>query len=130
MAINLKWREVTLPALDQALSSGQTCYVPPELRPSWARALSSVTGSWLYYSGGALRTSTSSLSTTDAQARMDVERFDPSNPALLKYDRYLFIKMIDGRVFQMGPFKDVDYGHHLDKRPNWTAQYSSASTQL
>ena len=59
------------------------------------------------------------------QAYMDVERRGPTDPGLLKYDRYLFIKMVDGRVFQAGPFKDVEYGHHLRQRPAWLGEYMS-----
>ncbi len=62
---------------------------------------------------------------------MDTERrFDPTDPTLLKYDRYYYVKMNDGRVFQLGPFKNVDYGHHLHERPEWTRQYSSNSASL
>ena len=35
MTRELQWREVDVPALNQALSSGQTYYVPPELMPDW-----------------------------------------------------------------------------------------------
>ena len=59
-----------------------------------------------------------------------MERLDLSDPELLKYDRYYFIKMADSRVFQMGPFKDLDYGHHLRARPGWTLDYSSDSASL
>jgi len=48
----------------------------------------------------------------------------------LKYDRYYFIKMVDQRVFQMGPFKNVDDGHHLRERPRWALDYSSESASL
>jgi len=61
---------------------------------------------------------------------MDVERTDPSDPGLLKYDRYVFVRMVDGRVFQAGPYKDLDYGHHLRARPSWTRSYSSQSGSL
>lgn len=130
MSQDLRWREVGLPALNAALSSGRTYFLPGELRPEWTQQLPTVTAAWLYYEGGPLLGSTGSLSTSAAQARMDVERFDPSDPNLLKYDRYYFVRMVDDRVFQLGPFKDQDYGHHLRQRPQWTQQYSSRSTGL
>jgi hypothetical protein len=115
----LKWREVDFPALQSALSSGHTYFVPPELRPPWAQELPTVKGAWLHYVGGQLAGSTGSLNTQAANARLDTERLDPASPELLKYDRYYLTQMSDGRVFQLGPFKDLDYGHHLRERPAW-----------
>lgn len=119
-----------MPALSAALSSGHTYFVPTELRPSWAQPLQTISGAWLHFTGGDPAASTGSLSTTGAHARMDTERFDSTNPGFLKYDRYYYVKMEDGRVFQLGPFKDVDYGHHLRERPQWAAQYSSNRASL
>ena len=130
MTRELQWREVDVPALNQALSSGQTYYVPPELMPDWAQGLKTVSGVWLHYHRGQPAGSTVSLSTSQAQARLDIERFDPTDAGLLKYDRYYFIKMVDQRVFQIGPFKNVDYGHHLRERPRWALDYSSESASL
>ena len=125
-----KWKEVSFPVFQQVLSSGQTYFVPPELRPEWAQNLNTVSGAWLYYYGGRPRASTRSLSTSAVNAHVDVERFDPTDTGLLKYDRYFYIKMDDGCVFQAGPWKDVDYGHHLRRRPDWAEQYSSESATL
>ena len=124
---DLQWREVGLPALHAAVSSGCTQFVPPELRPQWAQQLPSVTGAWLYYEGGIPLGSTGSMSTQQAQARLDIERTDPP---VLKYYRYFFVELSDGRVFQLGPFKDLDYGHRLHSRPEWTRAYPSSSSAL
>lgn len=130
MSAQPKWREVGLPAFSTALSSGQTYFVPPELRPGWARALPTMSGAWLHFVGGQPPASTGSLSTQVAQARMDTERFDPTQTGLLKYDRYYYVRMQDGRIFQLGPFKELEYGHHLMERPDWTRAYSSNSGGL
>ena len=128
MGRDLRWREVNLPALNAALSSGATVFLPPELRPPWMQQLPTVTGAWIYYEGGETAASTSSLSTNAAHARVDMERFDPASTDLLKYDRYYFVRTRDDRVFQLGPFKNVEYGHHLRERPPWVAQLIPGST--
>ena len=130
MPPRLKWREVELPALEAAFSSGQTYFVPPELRPEWMQQVKVVSAAWLYFEGGPAAPSTASLSPQSAQVRVDVERIDSADPGLLKYDRYYFVKMCDGRVFQWGPVKDVEYGHHLRTRPSWITQYISPPGRL
>jgi hypothetical protein len=56
-----------------------------------------------------------------------VERTVPEAPAL-RYYRYLYIKMEDGRVFQAGPIKDLEYKRHRDQRPPWLDSYNARST--
>jgi hypothetical protein len=127
---DLRWKEVGLPALQTARSSGYTYFVPPTLRPAWAQQLKAVTGAWMYYYGARSAASTASLSTGIAAAHLDVEREDPSDPELLKYDRYFYVQTSDGRVYQAGPWKSLDYGHHLRRRPECLARYSSDSRGL
>ena len=116
-----------MPALDEALSTGCVHSLSREAMPNWAREVKTVTGAWLYFQGGVHAVSTGHLSTGGVHAYVDVERYDPANP-IFKYDRYFFIRMVDGRVFQAGPFKDIEYGHHRDDRPHWLGDYCSEST--
>ena len=125
MTVDLRWREVDFPALSSVHSSGQTCFLEHQDRPEWARKVLNMGGAWVFYLGGQLATSTASLSTALAVAWMDTERVHLTDLGLLKYDRYFFVRMNDGRTFQRGPFKDLDYGHHLRKRPRCLEQYSS-----
>ena len=47
----------------------------------------------------------------------------------LRYNRYDFARTIDGRVFQWSvPDRDVEYGHHREKRPPSFGSYRSTST--
>ena len=126
MSSDFDWKEVGMEALTTALSSGATTPVAPELLPDWIDDMPGFTGAWLYYGGGAPALSTESLSTLDAQASMDVERRDGE---LLKFYRYYYMLMEDGRVFQFGPVKDMEYGHHLKEQPDWIAEYSSNSSR-
>jgi hypothetical protein len=103
------WKEVELPLLHTALSTGRATELTRDEMPGWAQEVPAVSGAWLYYEGG---------------AHLDVERQHDRRPPF-RYDRYLLVKMRDGRVFQLGPDKDVDYGHHLDTRPDWIDKYRS-----
>ena len=98
------WNQVDIGVLDEALSTGRTVALRREQMPSWTQDFTQVTGAWLRYEGGVPLDSTSGLSTTVAQAELIVERQHAEAPQF-RYDRHLFVKMADGRVFQAGPYK-------------------------
>lgn len=123
----MDWKEIPLPALDGILSTGEAQRLDREAWPSWARATPAFSGAWLTWVGGPLATSTGSLSTENVQAHVDFER-QAEDPAPLRYYRYLYVKMNDGRVFQAGPFKDLEYNRHREERPSWLAPYVEPST--
>jgi len=118
------WKEVDLPVLEAALSTGRIKELTRDEMPGWTRSVPAVSAAWLYYEGGSPLDSTGSLSTEDFHARIDIERQYPVSPRL-RYDHYLFVKMADDRVFQLGPDKDVEYGHHHEVRPDWLDRYRS-----
>jgi hypothetical protein len=118
------WKEVELPLLQAALSTGRARELTRDEMPVWAQTVPEVSGAWLYYEGGAALDSTGSLSTSDVHAHLDVERQRDDSPRF-RYDRYFLVKMRDGRVFQLGPDKDVEYGHHHETRPDWIDKYRS-----
>jgi len=47
-----------------------------------------------------------------------------STPQQRRYYRFLYAKMDDGRVFQAGPFKELEYERHRDERPPWFSSYT------
>jgi hypothetical protein len=79
-------------------------------------------GAWFSPLDGELAVSTAALSTGNVLASVDFERTATTAPAL-RYYRYLYVKMMDGRVFQAGPFKDLEYKRHRDRRPPWLDSY-------
>jgi hypothetical protein len=121
------WNEVDLSVLNEALSTGRMSALTREQMPPWARSAPSVTGAWFAYHGGEPLGSTTDLSTGVAHAHMIVERHHQRAPHF-RYDQHLFVKMADGRIFQAGPYKDVDFGHHHESRPDWLDEYYSGST--
>ena len=67
------------------------------------------------------------LSSGDAWAHLDMERQDQRSPSH-RYYRHVLSRTIDGRVFQLGPFKDLEYERHRDERPFWLGSQPSWST--
>jgi hypothetical protein len=43
-------------------------------------------------------------------------------------DRYYYISLEDGSFWQSGPYKDLDYEHHLTERPSFLDQYPRSSS--
>jgi hypothetical protein len=125
--MTLMWKETQLPALDKLLSTGEAQPLPREDWPEWARSKSEYTGVWLYPVLDPLALSTGNLSTDNVHSFLDAER-SANKGSPLRYYRYLYIKMIDGRVFQAGPFKDLEYERHRYERPSWLEAYRSTST--
>jgi len=123
----MKWKKTCVPALETVLSTGQAQPLAPDAWPLWTRRKPDFSGAWYTYVGGPLATSTGTLSTGNVQAYIDIER-KASQPPPLRYDRYLYAKVHDGRVFQAGPIKDVEYGHHREQRPSWLAPCIPPST--
>ena len=106
-----------MPALQTLLSTGEAQPLPSETWPAWARTTPGFSGAWFSYVGGSPATSTGTLSTGNVHGYVDIER-TAQEPPTLRYYRYLYVKMTDGRVFQAGPLKDLEYDRHREERPS------------
>jgi hypothetical protein len=122
-----KWNEIGLPALNNLLSTGQLQALPPSRRPGWMQNARGFAGAWITPLDGPQAASSGVLSSGLAQAELLAERRDPKPPTH-RYYRYIYCQLIDGRVFQGGPSKDIDFGHHLNSRPPWLGSPKSTST--
>jgi hypothetical protein len=127
MANKLKWREVQTSVLEKALSTGHAHKLSCEEMPTWAQDSHVVTEAWLYAESCKLIESTGALSTEHVHGHLFVERQHPESPNF-RYDQYLLVQIVDGRVFQHGPHKDIEFGHHHDERPSWLTELLSRST--
>lgn len=123
----MKWKKIRVPALETTLSTGQYQPLPREDWQDWAQKNAEMSAAWLSYVGGPVAMSTGTLSTGNVQVYIDIERRDRRSPAL-RYYRYPCAMIIDGQVFQCGPFKDVEYGHHHQQRPSCLPPYITRST--
>lgn len=93
----------------------------------WAQGSTKFTGAWLTVTDGPLATSTNELSTASGQAFIDLERTAPQSPDL-RYYRFLYVQMADGRVFESSPIKNLEYERHRDERPSWLMTYATKSS--
>ena len=124
----MNWKEIDAPALGCILSTGEAQPMPRDAWPAWARTAPEFSGAWLYPVLSPPAGSTGALSTEHLNAYIDLERQADGGGAPLRYYRYFYARMADGRVFQAGPFKDLDYERHRDARPPWLDNYRSEST--
>jgi hypothetical protein len=115
---NPNWKIVTGSVFGEALSTGQLQPIELDRMPAWTREAPTVTGAWASGTSFAPAGSTSDLSTSRPNVRGFVERQHRHAPTH-RYDRYIYVKLVDGRVFQSGPYKDVEFGHHHTSRPPW-----------
>jgi len=118
----MEWKEVSLPAFETTLSTGQNQPLPREYWAKWAQMKYDYPDAWSTWVGGPLAMSTGTLSTGNVQVSIDMERMSEW-PPFRRYYRYHYVKIIDGRVFQSSPIKDVEYGHHHERRPTCLPSY-------
>jgi len=123
----MNWKEISLPAFKNALSTQEAQPLARDQWPGWAQAAPDFAAAWYTPLDAPVNTSSGTLSTGSAQAYIDMER-TASKPPTLRYYRFVYCQMIDGRVFQAGPFKELEYERHRDERPPWLASYRSTST--
>ena len=122
------WNEVNLPILGtDSLSTGAMYSLSRDQAPPWMRKVPFITAAWLSLQGGETVTSTSALSTGNIHATVIVERQHPEG-APLRYDRFLYVRIEGGRMFQAGPDKQVEFGHHPPRRPEELNTLSTNST--
>jgi hypothetical protein len=124
MIQRLKWRQVQTNVLDKALSTDHAHRLSEDDVPTWTRKSRTFTAALLYPESALPLESTGALSTDHIHGQLLVERQHPDIPRF-RYDNYLLAKLSDGRVFQLGPDKDVVFGHHHDQRPAWLEKFLS-----
>lgn len=122
----LSWKEVSAEYFREARSSGQTVKLGPSQLPTWAIQVPEIQAVWAgTFTEPHLIPSTGTK--TLVTGAFDVERRGRRPTEPLKYDRYYYICMHDDSVWQSGPYKDVEYGHHLAQRPAFLDQYPRVS---
>lgn len=122
-----KWEEIELPALNALESTGQLRPLDRTQWPYWARESPKFSGAWITLMEGSVAESTTQLSTSHVTASVDFERTSTSGMPL-RYYRNFYAQMQDGRVFQAGTFKNLDYERHRNERPPWLTTYTTESS--
>ncbi len=123
------WKPVSAEVFQSVRNSGQTVQIARNQYPEWANKVAEIQAIWIhdYQTPRALQSTDTS---TPVSGSFDVERRGKQQGDSLKFDRYYYITSGDGSFWQSGPYKNVDYGHHLTERPDFLEQYprSSSST--
>jgi len=123
------WKEIELPVLKNILSTEENLPLPRDQWPMWARNDHNFTGAWFSFKGGKFAESTGHLSTDEIRAQVDIERTDAQDPSL-RYYRFFFVETKDGRAFQAGPFKDLEFCRSRGERPDRLNKYRSGPPQF
>ena len=123
-----KWKPVSAEVFQSARSSGQTVRLAKDQYPEWANKVAEIQAIWIqdYQAPRALH---STGTFTPVNGSFDVERRGKQRCDPLKFDRYYFITVKDGSLWQSGPYKNVDYGHHLRERPDFLDPYPRSSSR-
>jgi hypothetical protein len=120
--------QYSLPALGNVLSTGALQPLAPHQWPAWARRTPDFAAAWFTPLDAPLNTSTGELAISRAQASVDMERIEPGSETPFVYYCYFYCQMTDGRTFQYGPVKDLEYERHRVEHPPWLASYKSTAT--
>ena len=97
------------------------------------REAPTASGAWLTNFAAPTVESTSQLSTTAMNAELVWERTEPNglSTARCRYYRYPIVRLTDGRVYYVGPKKDLTglpFSHHELQRPSCLRDICAAST--
>jgi len=120
------WKLINQAKFEKLQSTEQMQPLDRKEWPPWASGNPNFSAAWITPMNETILTSTKQLSTSTVIASVDMERTSTKGTPL-RYYRYFYAKMIDGRVFQAGPFKNIEYKHHRNDRPAWLAAYSTTS---
>jgi hypothetical protein len=95
--------------------------------PNWAANVPEIQAIWIHdYSDQ--QTIPSIGTSTPVSGSFDIERRGKQPGEPLKMDRYYYISLDSGSFWQSGPYKNLDYGHHLAERPCFLDQYPRSSS--
>jgi hypothetical protein len=111
-ASRARWAQLPQQPFAEVAASGCTYELPRRDWPLWAQRTSQVQRV-LIYSLGPGEAQPSVCTTATVVARLLSERYDPKDEAPYNYNWYFVVRSSDGQLYQSGPSRDVDFGHHL-----------------
>ena len=123
----MKWNRIDLPALTTNRSTVEAQPLTRDQWTKWAREKTEFSGAWYSPVASSVAASTTALSTASVQAYVDFERTASEDPRL-RYYRCFYARLADGRVFQSGPSKNLEYERHRYERPSWFLSCTAPST--
>jgi hypothetical protein len=121
---NTRWTPVPATLVQPILGSGRTCELPRTQWPPWAQGDPKFLRFFIY---GLMPGETIPAITTTVEhaARLLAERFDPSDTEPYNYNWHAIIQSANGDFYQSGPYRNVDFGHHLAQPVSLTSLRAS-----
>lgn len=114
----MRWIKVPRAELDQLASTGSFVPIKRDRVVRWSPAGQKFIDGWFSFAQDVTADSTNALSTELVRGWVDYERID-ARDRKHKYYRYIYVLTEDKQVYRRGPFKDMDWEHHHDDRPEW-----------
>ena len=109
-----RWTPLTTEAFRPILSSGKTYELLSQDWPAWARRPGQVARMFAYALAPGERLP--SAQTTGHQVgRLLSERYDSGDSEPWNYNWYAVVQSSNGSLYQSGPSRDIDFGHHLQE---------------
>ena len=110
--VDTRWTPIPAEIIAPILGSGCTYELPKAQWPLWAQSEPKFQRLFIYgMSPG--ETIPSVTTSVDQAARLLAERLDPKDALPYNYNWHAIIQSKSGDFYQSGPFRDVDFGHHL-----------------
>src|SRR5438132_25969 len=107
-----RWTPITSATVQPILGSGCTYQLSQAQWPPWAHNEPQFQRFFIY---GLLPGETIPSLTTSVEhaARLLAERYDHKDAEPYNYNWYAIVQSSNGDFYQSGPFRNVDFGHHL-----------------
>lgn len=107
-----RWTPIPATIVQPILGSGCTCELPMAHWPPWAQHEPKFKRFFIY---GLLPGETIPSVTTSVEhaARLVAERYDSKDAEPYNYNWHAIIQASNGAFYQSGPYRTVDFGHHL-----------------
>ena len=111
------WKQIECSAFEADHTAGKLQPLPSDNWPTWGKRNHIKMNMYFTDLDREKKGDTGYLSTSDVNTEILMERYDKH---MYKYYSYYYVELVDGRVFQIGPYTtNIPGGHHQLKRPEW-----------
>ncbi len=109
---NTRWTPIPSGIVEPILGSGCTCQLPQAQWPPWTQNEPQFERFFIYVllPGETIPSVTTSV---EHAARLLAERYDAKDSEPYNHNWYAIILSSNGDFYQSGPYRNVDFGHHL-----------------
>ena len=112
------WVQINFPSFQSIRQSGCTHELGRPYELSWANKAEQVERVFIYALAPG-ETIPSVATTAEHVGWLLSERYDPKDAKPWNYNWYAVVQASSGDLYQSGPHRDIDFGHHLDRPPEF-----------